>query len=111
MSEFKRGDRVKVEYESEILHVFDDEAHVRHPAGPQFSYIYVPLSALTKIPDPAPTWQLGDVVAIGTHVMRRADNEPNARWWCTCGGRHNDAQVETDWRNGDVEVLRHRDSS
>lgn len=109
MSKFRAGDRVKVEYETEFVRestIGWATVVVRHPSSAGTAH--VPLSALSKLP---PAWHEGDVVAIGTHVMRRADNEPNASWWCTCGSRHNDTQVETDWRNGDVEVLRHRGSS
>lgn len=114
MTEFKPGDRVKVEYETEFVRSSSSqpsEAVVRHPSANDFGIALVPFSVLSKLPDPEPEWRKGDVVRFRdyedapVHVALRT----GGLWQCSCGADFRDEEHAYRWAAGFVEVLHRED--
>jgi hypothetical protein len=113
VTEFKKGDRVRVTLEGEITAGPGPTGRFRVSPG-DFQWAWVTADLIEKIVDPVPVWVTGDVILVGGHDGDRAPllYKQGYGWHCVdrrCivygNGVHHSDEVAHDWMNGDVEIL------
>lgn len=103
MSEFKKGDRVRVTFEAVVFNDSAASGWVNVSSGALSNLATAQVEHVEKLADPEPVWVNGDLVRRTPTAFPIA--RIDGRWLRANGFSFSNGEVSQAWHDGDLEVL------